>query len=102
MVTITIRAWIRFAGFYCIPVSLIDKDEVNLVFGLCIRTCPGVQSTFMLFELGVCYDEFCSFTPFYHRVSSVISSAKAIGANRCIVPLFSNFSVKISHNNFHF
>ena len=52
-----VSSWSWFCWLYRASLSLAAKDIINLISVLTIWWCPGAESSFVLLEEGVCYDQ---------------------------------------------
>ena len=57
MVWATVSSWSCFCWLYRASPSLGAKNIINLIFMLTIWWCPCAESSLMLLEEGVCYDQ---------------------------------------------
>ena len=53
----TVRSWSCFCWLYRASTSLAAKNIINLISVLAIWWCPCVESSLVLLEEGVCYDQ---------------------------------------------
>ena len=57
MIWATVSSWSCFCWLYRISPSLPAKNVINLILVLTIWWCPCVESSLVLLEEGVCYDQ---------------------------------------------
>ena len=57
MIWATVSSLSYFCWLYRASPSLATKDIINLISVLAIRWCPCVESSLVLLEEGVCYDQ---------------------------------------------
>ena len=57
MIWATVSSWSCFCWLYRASPSLAAKNIVNLILVLTIWWCPCVESSLVLLEKGVCYDQ---------------------------------------------
>ena len=57
MVWATVSSWSCFCWLYRASPSLAAKNRINLISVLTIWWCPCVESSLVLLEEGVCYDQ---------------------------------------------
>ena len=57
MVWTTVSSWSCFCWLYRASPSLTAKNIINLILVLTIWWCPCVESSLVLLEEGVCYDQ---------------------------------------------
>ena len=73
MVWGTVSSWSCFCWLYRAAPSLAAKNIINLISMLTIWWCPCVESSLVLLEEGVCYDQ-CSFLAKLLLVFSLLHS----------------------------
>ena len=57
MIWATVSSWSCFCWLYRNPPSLAAKNIISLILVLTIWWCPCVESSLVLLEEGVCYDQ---------------------------------------------
>ena len=57
MVWATVSSWSSFCWLYRASPSLAPKNIINLILVLTIWWCPCIESSLVLLEEGVCYDQ---------------------------------------------
>ena len=57
MIWATVSSWSCFGWLYRASPSLTEKNIINLILVLAIWWCPCVESSLVLLEEGVCYDQ---------------------------------------------
>ena len=57
MIWATVSSWSCFCWLYRASPSLAAKNIINLISVLAIWWCPRVESSLLLLEEGVCYDQ---------------------------------------------
>ena len=57
MIWATVSSWSCFCRLYRAPPSLAAKNRISLILVLTIWWCPCVESSLVLLEEGVCYDQ---------------------------------------------
>ena len=57
MIWATVSSWSCFCWLYRASPSLAAKNIINLISVLTIWWCPRVESSLVLLEEGVCYDQ---------------------------------------------
>ena len=57
MIWATVSSWSCFCWLYRASPSLAAKNIINLISVLTIWWCPYVESSFVLLEEGICYDQ---------------------------------------------
>ena len=57
MIWATVSSWSCFCWLYRASASLIAKSIINLISVLTICWCPCIESSLVLLEEGVCYDQ---------------------------------------------
>ena len=57
MIRATDRSWYCFCWLYRASPSLAAKNIIDLILVLTIWWCPCVESSLVLFEDGICYDQ---------------------------------------------
>ena len=65
MIWATVSSWSCFCWLYRASPSLFAKNIINLISVLTIWWCPCVESSLVLLEEGVCYDQCIFLTKFY-------------------------------------
>ena len=58
MIWATVSSWSCFCWLYRVSPSLAAKNIVNLISVLTIWWCPCIESSLVLLEEGVCYDQY--------------------------------------------
>ena len=78
--------------------SLDAKNIINLILVLTIWWCPCVESSLVLLEEGVCYDQWVLLAKFYYLLPCFIlySKAKFPWCSRCF--LTSYFCIPVPYN----
>ena len=101
MVWSTVSSWSCFCWLYRAFPSLAAKNKINLNLVLTIWWCPCIESSLVLLEEGVCYDQ-CIFFVFALRkwaLGSIITN-KASGGDGISADLFhvlKDDAVKVLH-----
>ena len=57
MIWATVSSWSCFCWLYRASPSLAAKNIINLILVLTIWWCPCIESSLVLLEKGVCYDQ---------------------------------------------
>ena len=57
MIWATVNSWSCFCWLYRASPSLAAKNIINLISALIVWWCPHVESSLVLLEEGVCYDQ---------------------------------------------
>ena len=57
MIWATVSSWSCFCWLYRASPSLAEKNTINMILVLVIWWCPCVESSLVLLEEGVCYDQ---------------------------------------------
>ena len=65
MIWATVSSWSCFCWLYRASPSLAAKNITNLILVLTIWWCPYVESSLVLLEAGVCYDQCCLLAKLY-------------------------------------
>ena len=55
--SVSVSSWCCFCWLYRTSPSLAEKNIINLILVLTIWWCPFVESSLVLLEEGVCYDQ---------------------------------------------
>ena len=94
--TVSSQSW--FCWLYRASPSLAAKNITNLISVLSIWLCPCVESSLVLFEEGVCYDQCFLLAKLYQPLPCFIPYPKAKFAcySRCL--LTSYFSIPVPYN----
>ena len=77
MVRATVRSWSCFSQLYRASPSLAAKNIINLILVLTIWWCPCVESSLVLLEKSVCYDQHVLLTKLCEPFSCFILYSKA-------------------------
>ena len=87
-----------FCQLYRASPSLAAKNIINLISVLTIWCCPCVESSLVLLEEGVCYDQCVLLAKLYYPLPCFIPYSKAKFAfySRCF--LTSYFYIQVSYN----
>ena len=94
MIWATVSSWSCFCWLYRASPSLAARNIINLISVLIIWWCPGVESSLVLLEEGVCYDQ----CVLYWLLPCFIlySKAKFACYSRCF--LTSYFCIPVPYN----
>ena len=94
----TVSSWSCFCWLYRAPPSLAAKNVVNLISLLTIWWCPCVESSLVLLEEGVCYDQCVLLAKLCQPLPCLIPYSKAKFAcySRCF--LTSYFCIPVPYN----
>ena len=87
MIWATVSSWSCFCWLYRASSSLAAKNAINLISVLTIWWCLCVESSLVLLEEGVCYDQCILLTKLYKPLPCVIPYSKAKFAcySRCFL-----------------
>ena len=98
MIWATVSSWPCFCWLYRASPSLAAKNIINLILVLTIWWCPCVESSLVLLEKGVCYDQWVLLAKLYQPLPCFIPYSKAKFAcySRCF--LTSYFCIPVSYN----
>ena len=98
MIWTTVSSWSCFCWLYRASPSLAAKNIIRLISVLTIWWCPCVESSLVLLEEGVCYDQCILFTKLYRPLPCFILYFKAKFAcySRCF--LTSYFCILVPYN----
>jgi len=77
MIWATVSSWSCFCWLYRASPSLAAKNIINPILVLTIWWCPCVESSLMLLEEGVCYDQCVLLAKLYDLLSCFILYYKA-------------------------
>ena len=83
----TVSSWSCFCWLYKTSPSLAPKNIINLILVLTIWWCPCVESSLVLLEEGVCYDQCVLLAELYSPLPCFIPFSKAKFAcySRCFL-----------------
>ena len=97
MIWATVISWSCFCWLYRASPSLAAKNIINLISLLTIWWCPCVESSLVLLEEGVCYDQ-CIFLAKLYSLPCFILHSKAKFAcySRCF--LASYFCIPVPYS----
>ena len=98
MIWATVSSLSCFCWLYTTSPSLAPKNIVNLISVLAIWWCPCVESSLVLLEEGVCYDQCIILAKLYYLLPCFILCSKAKFAcySRCF--LTSYFCIPVPYN----
>ena len=96
MIWATVSSWSCFCWLYRASPSLAAKNIINLVLVLTIWWCPCVESSLVLLEEGVCYDQCIFLAKLYLPCFILYSKYKFACYSRCF--LTSYFCVPVPYN----
>ena len=98
MIWTTVSSWSCFCWLYRASPSLAAKNIINLILVLTIWWCPCIESSLMLLEEGVCYDQCIFLAKVYYSLPCFIPYSKAKFAcySRCF--LTSYFCIPVPYN----
>ena len=98
MVWATVSSWSCFCWLYRASLSLAAKNIISLILVLTIWWCPCVESSLVLLEEGVCYDQCIFLAKLYQSLPCFIlySKAKFACYSRCF--LTSYFCIPVPYN----
>ena len=87
MIWATVSTWSCFRWLYRASPSLAAKNIINLILVLTIPWCPCVESSLVLLEKGVCYDQCIFLAKLYQSLPCFIPYSKAKFAcySRCFL-----------------
>ena len=87
MIWATVSSWFHFCWLYRPSPSLAAKSIISLISVLTIWWCPCVESSLVLLEEGVCYDQCILLAKLYEPLSCFLQSSKAKFAcySRCFL-----------------
>ena len=90
MIWATVSSWSYFCWLYRASPSLAAKNIINLISVLTIWWCPCVESSLVLLEDGVCYDQCVLLAKLYYLLPCFIlySKAKFACYSRCILTFY--------------
>ena len=77
MIWATVSSWSCFCWLCRASSSLAAKNIINLILVLTIWWCPCVESSLVLLEEGVCYDQCILFAKFCKSLTCFILYSKA-------------------------
>ena len=77
MIWATVSSWSCFCWLYRASPSLAAKNIINLISVLNIWWCPCVESSLVLLEEGVCYDQCIFLAKLYSSLPCFIPYSKA-------------------------
>ena len=98
MIWATVSSWSCFGWLYRASPSLAAKNIINLILVLAIWWCPCVESSLVLLEEGVCYDQCVLLAKLDQSLPCFIlySKAKFVYYSRCF--LTSYFCIPVPYN----
>ena len=98
MIWATVSSQSSFCWLYRTSPSLAEKNIINLISVLTIWWCPCVESSRVLLEEGVCYDQCVFLAKLYYPLPCFIQYSKANFAcySRCF--LTSYFCIPVCYN----
>ena len=98
MIWAIVSSWSCFCWLYRASPSLAAKSKINLISMLTIWWCPRVESSLVLLEEGVCYDQHVLLAKLYWPLPCFIlySKAKFACYSRCF--LTSYFCILVRYN----
>ena len=77
MIWATVSSWSCFCWLYRASPSLATKNIINMISVLTIWWCPCVESSLVLLEEGVCYDQCVLLAKLYQPLPCFIPYSKA-------------------------
>ena len=77
MIWATVSSWPCLCWLYRASPSLAAKNIINLILVLTIWWCPCVESSLVLLEEGVCYDQCVLLAKLYYSLPYFIQYSKA-------------------------
>ena len=77
MIWATVSSWSCFCWLYRASPSLAAKNIINLILVLTIWWCPCVESSLVLLEEDVCYDQYVLLGKLYYPLPCFIPYSKA-------------------------
>ena len=98
MIWATVSCRSYFCRLYRGSTSLATKNKISLISVLTIWWCPCVESSLVLLEEGVCYDQFVLLAELYWPLPCFIlySKAKCACYSRCF--LITYFCIPVPYN----
>ena len=98
MIWATVSSWSCFCWLYTAFPSLAAKNIINLISVLTIWWYPCVESSLVLLEEGICYDQCVLSAKLYEPLPCFIlySKAKSVCYSRCF--LTSYFCIPVPYN----
>ena len=98
MIWATVSSWSCFCWLYRASPSLAAKNIINLISVLTLWWCPCVESSLVLLEEGVCYEQCIFLAKLYSPLPCFIPHSKAKFAcySRCF--LTSYFCILVPYN----
>ena len=98
MIWVTVSSWSCFCWLYRASPSLAAKNIINLISVLTIWWCPCVESSLVLLEEGVCYDQCIFLAKLYYTLPCYIPYSKAKFAcySRCFLTFY--FCIAVPYN----
>ena len=98
MIWATVSSWSCFCWLYRASPSLAAKNIINRISMLTIWWCPCVESSLVLLEEGICYDQCISLAKLYQSLPWFILhyKAKFTCYSKCF--LISYFCIAVPYN----
>ena len=98
MIWATVSSWSCFCWLYGASPSLAAKSIISLISVLTIWWCPCVESSLVLLEEGVCYDQCILLAKLYQPLPCFILYSKAKFACYSRYFLISYFCIPVPYN----
>ena len=98
MIWATVSSWSCFCWLYRASPSLAAKNIIDLILVLTIWWCPCVESSLVLLEEGVCYDQCILLAKLYEPLPCFILYSKAKFACYFRYFLTSYFCIPVPYN----
>ena len=98
MIWATVSSWSCFCWLYRASPSSAAKNIINLISVLTIWWCPCVESSLVLLEEGVCYDQCVLLAKLCYPLPCFILYSKAKFACYSRSLLTSYFCIPVPHN----
>ena len=98
MIWATVSSWSCFCWLYRASPSLAAKNIINLISVFIIWWCPGVESSLVLLEVGVCYDQCVLLAELYEPLPCFILYSKAKFTCHFRYFLTSSFCIPVPYN----
>ena len=95
MIWATVSFWFCFCWLYRASPSLVAKNIINLILVLTIWWCPCVESSLVLLEVGVCYDQCILLAKLCYSLTyfNVYSKVRFAYYSRCLLTSYFGISV---------
>ena len=104
MIWATVGSWSCFCWLYRASPSLAAKNIINLILVLAIWWCPHVESSLVLLEEDVFYNQWVVLAKFYYSLPCFIPYSKAKFAcySRCFLTSYFYIPVPYDENDIFF